>query len=437
MRKRIRLLLILTLILVFGIKVDTQAAQWSDWSKWTTKKPSSAEDIQTKIQYRYADKEVTTSTSSSLSGWTQTGSSTSYGNWGAWSGWQTNAISKTDTRDVGTATVYGFYYFYCTNCGRNARYPYHGYACEICGKSGVVKESTGTVEWFTNTHASSTYWGSGNKYYQYITGAHGRGIYWNWDSGSARTGYRSRTRSKTVTYSYYKWGNWSAWSDSAQIATDSRKVETRVLYRTRHKHAYASKIVTKATMGKVGKLKYNCKKCDNSYTKSIPKISKVKLSTSQYTYNGKVRKPSVVVKDSKGNTIASKYYTVTYASGRKMIGKYKVTVKFKGRYSGTVKKYFKIMPRKMVLEEVSSPSKTRLDISWKKDTTVTGYEIQFSVNKNFSPKRKKLVGVNTTIKKIAGLSSNTTYYVRVRGYKNVNGTKYYGAWSKVKTVKVK
>lgn len=40
----------------------------------------------------------------------------------------------------------------------------------------------------------------------------------------------------------------------------------------------------------------------------------VSLSTTTYTYDGKVKKPKVTAKDKKGKKIAAKYYTVKYPS---------------------------------------------------------------------------------------------------------------------------
>ncbi len=66
------------------------------------------------------------------------------------------------------------------------------------------------------------------------------------------------------------------------------------------------------------------------------------LSPASCVYNGKVRKPSVTVKD--GTTALKKDtdYTVSYASGRKNAGSYKVSVTLKGNYSGSTSKTFKI-----------------------------------------------------------------------------------------------
>ncbi|MCM1115236.1 MAG: secretory protein, partial [Clostridium sp.] len=69
----------------------------------------------------------------------------------------------------------------------------------------------------------------------------------------------------------------------------------------------------------------------------------------------------------------------------------------------------------------------------------TGYQIQYSTDKNFK-KNNKTVTVSsnkTTSKTISKLSGKKKYYVRIRTYKTVSGTKYYSSWSSVKTVTTK
>ena len=64
------------------------------------------------------------------------------------------------------------------------------------------------------------------------------------------------------------------------------------------------------------------------------------------TYNGKVRTPKVIVKDRTGKTLVKNTdYTVSYAKGRKYVGKYAVKITFKGKYSGTKTLYFTIKPK--------------------------------------------------------------------------------------------
>ena len=78
-------------------------------------------------------------------------------------------------------------------------------------------------------------------------------------------------------------------------------------------------------------------------------------------------------------------------------------------------------------------------VKWKKQTDVSGYQIQYSITKKFKKGTKiktvkKPNAAKTTIKK---LKAGKKYYVRIRTYKTVNGTNYYSAWSKSKSVKTK
>ena len=65
----------------------------------------------------------------------------------------------------------------------------------------------------------------------------------------------------------------------------------------------------------------------------------LKLSATAYTYNGKVRKPSVAVKAGEKSFSASEF-AVKYSGGRKNVGKYSVTVAMKGKYTGKKTVYF-------------------------------------------------------------------------------------------------
>ena len=282
-------------------------------------------------------------------------------------------------------------------------------------------------------------------------------------------------------------------------------------------HSYEKK-TTKATLTKDGIIKNVCKTCGYtaSKTTTIAKVTSVAFKKATTTYDGTTKKPSVVVKDSKGNTISSSHYTVTYPSGMKNAGTYKVTVKFKGNYSGTktltytikgidvskckvsfkkatttydgtvktptvvvknangttltkgthytvtypsgmkaVGTYkvkvtmkgnysgtktltYKINPAATTLSKLTSGTK-KLTVSWtKKSAQVTGYQIQYSTSKKFtSAKTKTITSYKTTKTTLTGLKAKTTYYVRIRTYKTVNGVKYYSGWSTYKYTKTK
>ncbi|MGN0458448.1 MAG: fibronectin type III domain-containing protein [Eubacterium sp.] len=213
-----------------------------------------------------------------------------------------------------------------------------------------------------------------------------------------------------------------------------------------NKHTYkaSSTKTTPATASADGKIvtTYTCSVCKNSYsktTKIIPKVSSVKLSATAYTYNGNARTPTVTVKDRTGKTLVKNTdYTVSYAKGRKNVGKYAVKVTFKGNYSGTKTLYFTIKPKATSISSVSAKSKG-FTVKWKKQSTqTTGYQIQYSTSSNFSNAKTVTVSKNsTTSKTVSKLKAKKKYYVRVRTYKTVNGTKYYSAWSKYRTVKTK
>ena len=207
-----------------------------------------------------------------------------------------------------------------------------------------------------------------------------------------------------------------------------------------HVHDYAP-LITPATLSENGSIVQKCACGDVQSSEVIYAPKTFTLSKTAYTYDGKAKKPTVTVKDSRGNTIAASNYTVTYASGRKAIGSYAVTVKFKGsKYEGSKKLTFKINPKGTSVSKVSSPKKAQLKATWKKQTTkTTGYQIQVATDSKFTKNIKKVtVSKNkTTSTIIKKLGSKKKYYVRVRTYKTVGKTKYYSAWSKSKTIKVK
>ena len=165
----------------------------------------------------------------------------------------------------------------------------------------------------------------------------------------------------------------------------------------------------------------------------------LKLSTTTYTYNGDAKKPSVTVKNASGTKLTKDTdYTVSYASGRKNVGTYKVTIKMKGNYTGTKTLTFKINPPKTTVSKVTAAKKSLKVTISKKSTQVTGYQIQYSTSKKFtSAKTKTISSYKTTSATISSLKAKTTYYVRVRTYKTVDGKKYYSDWSTYKYKKTK
>lgn len=173
------------------------------------------------------------------------------------------------------------------------------------------------------------------------------------------------------------------------------------------------------------------------------KVALVKLSTTTYTYNGKVKKPAVTAKDNKNNVIPKSAYTVKYSSGCKSVGKYTATVTFRGDYSGSFVRSFQIIPKGTKIKRLKAGKKS-FTVKWTaQKTQTTGYQVQYCLKKNFKKGAKTTtVGKNKTVsKKITKRGKKKTYYVRIRTYKTVKvkgkSTKLYSGWSAVKKVKTK
>ena len=82
--------------------------------------------------------------------------------------------------------------------------------------------------------------------------------------------------------------------------------------------------------------------------------------------------------------------------------------------------------------------KKKLTVTWKKDKNVSGYQIQIATKKNFKGAKTYTVKSYKTYKKvIKKLKSKKKYFVKVRAYKTVGKSKVYGAYSAVRSCKVK
>ncbi len=201
----------------------------------------------------------------------------------------------------------------------------------------------------------------------------------------------------------------------------------------------AKSSVKKATFTKNGSITKTCSECGEKISSDIiAKVSSVKLSATEYVYNGKAKTPTVTVKASSKTLKKDTDYSVKYASGRKDVGKYKVTIALKGNYSGEKVLYFTIVPAETKITKVTSAKKSLKVTFTKKTVQVTGYEIQYATNKSFkSAKTKTLTKNSYTSTTLSKLSSKKTYYVRIRTYKTVSGKKYYSDWSSAKYGKTK
>lgn len=204
-----------------------------------------------------------------------------------------------------------------------------------------------------------------------------------------------------------------------------------------YEHDYEN-IITPATVKANGESLLTCKKCGKSKTaKNISKIDKITLKPTSYAYDGKEKKPIVNVLDAEGNTLKSGTdYSVTYKNN-KNIGTATATITFKGKYAGTINKSYKINPKGTTIKSIYPESK-KITVKWNKQSTQTsGYQIEYTwPAKVATSKIVTVKGSSVTSKVITKLTNNRDYYVRIRTYKDVNGTRYYSAWSTQKKVHI-
>ena len=228
-----------------------------------------------------------------------------------------------------------------------------------------------------------------------------------------------------------------------------REVHWDIVPALGHHYKEKSRAFTKATTSKDGKrtATYACTRtgCKATYTKTLQtyyKASNIKLNKTAYTYNGKVQKPSVTVKDSKGKALKSTDYKIDYPKGMKNVGKYTVKMTLKGNYSGSKSMTYNINPKGTSVSKVTA-AKKGFKVTWKKQTTqTTGYQVQYSTSSKFKSAKTVTISKNkTTSKSVGKLSAKKKYYVRVRTYKTVKiggkSVKLYSGWSKAKSVTTK
>ena len=181
-----------------------------------------------------------------------------------------------------------------------------------------------------------------------------------------------------------------------------------------------------------------------NYTGSVSKTFKIKnnfkkatvLGISTKAFTGKNITQSITVKYNGKTLKKGTDYTVSY-SNNKSIGTATVKIAGKGSYTGTITKTFKINPAKQEIQKLKAKSKAFF-VDWAQKGSATGYEIQYATNSKFTSAKKVTITNNKTDKAtVSKLSGKKKYYVRVRSYTTVKGTKYYGAWSASKSVTTK
>ena len=190
-----------------------------------------------------------------------------------------------------------------------------------------------------------------------------------------------------------------------------------------------------------------------NYTGSVNKTFTIKKAANKITASNFTRSYSA---SAQNITIGAKATggTLKYTSNNTKVkvtsaGKVTLPAKFTGtvkititaensNYNKATKTISITVPSKTALSGGSSPAAGKMKVVWNKNTAVTGYQIQYSLKSDFSSKKTVTISKNTqTSKTITGLTKRKKYYVRIRSFKTVSGTKYYSAWSTSKATTIK
>jgi hypothetical protein len=189
------------------------------------------------------------------------------------------------------------------------------------------------------------------------------------------------------------------------------------------------------------------------YFGSIAKTFKItkadnKITGSNYTrsYSTKAQAITLNAKATGGK--------MTYKSNKSAVkvtsaGKVTIGAKFSGtatititagsaNYKTVTKKITVTVPAKIALVSAANVATRKMKVTWKKSTTVSGYQIQYSLKSSFASAKFLTIYKNTlTATTISSLTKGKKYYVRIRSFKTANGKKFYSAWSAAKAVTIK
>lgn len=178
----------------------------------------------------------------------------------------------------------------------------------------------------------------------------------------------------------------------------------------------------------------------------------VSLGQTDFEYDGSEKKPVVFIKGLASGTD----YTVSYINNVN-VGTATAIITGTGCYCGSISVNFTIhakpntdnksssaatstavakKPKKATLKKLKT-SKKSITVYWKKLSSVSGYQIQYSASKSFKGAKTVTVSAKSASKKISKLKKGKRYYVRVRAFNKSNGKKTYGAWSAKKSITCK
>lgn len=181
----------------------------------------------------------------------------------------------------------------------------------------------------------------------------------------------------------------------------------------------------------------------DDFANFVKNIQKVSVNGKEYAASGKgavklINADGTLVTTADALKAEGTYNIVVTATG------YNKTLEFTytNKSDTTATKKPAVKPAKKVTVKKQTAKvkagKKKLTVTWKKDKNVSGYQIKIATKKNFKGAKTYTVKSYKTYKKvIKKLKAKKKYFVKVRAYKTVGKSKVYGAYSAVRSCKVK
>ena len=182
---------------------------------------------------------------------------------------------------------------------------------------------------------------------------------------------------------------------------------------------------------------FTIKKIANTITaKSIVKSYSAQVQT--FDLGAKVKYGTPTYKSDNSAVTVSKAGKVTVKA--KFIGNANITITSPANTNYTSAKktiVIKVMPTKTKFTSVTNVATKKMALTWVKRSNATGYIIQYSTSSTFADAKTVRIDKYTTVSTTIGnLVKGKKYYVRIKTYKTVSGTKYYSGWSDVMSVTI-
>ena len=176
----------------------------------------------------------------------------------------------------------------------------------------------------------------------------------------------------------------------------------------------------------------------DDFANFVKNIQKVSVNGKEYAASGKgavklINADGTLVTTADALKAEGTYNIVVTATGYNKTLEFTYTNKSDTTATKPVKK---VTVKKQTVKVKAG--KKKLTVTWKKDKNVSGYQIKIATKKNFKGAKTYTVKSYKTYKKvIKKLKAKKKYFVKVRAYKTVGKSKVYGAYSAVRSCKVK